>query len=122
MILYLLAYVVLSLVALGILEVMYIAVMGLQRAHDEQKLKPWAIKAGTVFMYFGLLWDVLCNVLIATVVFLEFPREATISQRLRRLVQSPQGWRKSLAIWFAESLLNPFSNGGPHVHILNADS
>lgn len=101
--------------ALAICEILYIVVMGLERARDEGKLSPACVKAGMAFMYASLLWDVLCNLFVVSFVFLELPREATVSQRLRRLVQQTPGWRRSLATWFAVNLLNPFSNGGPHI-------
>lgn len=114
---WLLYFLMFCMIALGICQAMYVIVMALDRAHDEGKLAPASVVIGYAFMYFCLVWDVLCNVFIASLIFLELPREATISQRLRRLVKLPAGWRKTLAIWFATHLLNPFSNGGPHVDI-----
>lgn len=114
---YALMYLGISFAALVILELMYIVVMGLQRAQEAGTLAPWAVTVGTGFMYAGLLWDVICNLFVATAIFLEFPREFTVSARLRRLVKNPDGWRKRLAKWFSVNLLNPFSNNGPHIPI-----
>ena len=108
--------------SLLVLELAYIIVMGLDGANKQGKLPPWFVKVGKVFAAVGLVWDVLCNVFITTFIFMELPREATISQRLRRLVQQPTGWRKPLAVWFSVNLLNPFSYGKPHIKIPNDDS
>lgn len=97
---------------------LWIIISGLSRAAKEDRLSPLIIHIGVAVAAFGLAWDVLCNILICTFLFLDFPREPTLSQRLRRLVVST-GWRKSLAIWFAVSLVNPFSidRNDPHIHI-----
>lgn len=103
--------------ALVVLWLLYLAVMALQRARDAGALSHFATTAGMALMYFGLAWDVLCNLLVVTVIFVEVPRELTVSARLRRLVKGKEGWRKQLAIWYAVTLLNPFSPGGPHIPI-----
>lgn len=107
----------LGLLSLAVLWVMYLAVMALQRARDAGVLSPFATRAGQALLAVGTVWDALCNLLPVTVIFVEWPREATVSARLRRLVQSPPGWRRRLAVWYAVVLLNPFSPGGPHIEI-----
>ena len=103
---------------LFLLFLLWIVISGLSRAHAEGRLSPHVIAVGTGIAYIGLAWDVLCNVLICTVIFLDIPREATLSQRLRRLLLTT-GWRQRLALWFAVDLINPFSvdPSDPHIHI-----
>jgi hypothetical protein len=107
---------VLGILSLAVLWVLYLAVMALQRAREAGQLAPFAFKAGQVLLYFGLLWDVLCNLIIVSIMFCEVPREATVSARLRRLVHGPDGWRRRLATWYAVVLLNPFSPS-PHIRL-----
>lgn len=97
---------------------LWIVIMGLSRAKDEGRLSPTMIWIGTATSYYGLVWDVLCNIFICSFLFLEFPREATLSQRLRRLVMTT-GWRSSLATWIAVDLVNPFSVDpkSPHINL-----
>ena len=104
--------------SLFLLWLLWIVVSGLSRAQAEGRLSPHVIKVGTAVAYCALVWDVLCNVLICTWLFLDMPREATLSQRLRRLVLTT-GWRQRLALWFAVDLINPFSAdpSDPHIHI-----
>lgn len=97
---------------------LWIVIMGLSRARDEGRLSPLMIKIGTATAYMGLVWDVLCNIFICSFLFIEFPREATLSQRLRRLVMLT-GWRSDLALWIAVNLVNPFSvdKNDPHIYV-----
>lgn len=61
-------------------------------------------------------WDIACNLLVLPVLFLEIPHEFTVSARLQRLVAGSPGWRRSLAVWFATVLINPYSPT-PHIRV-----
>lgn len=104
--------------SLFLLWLLWIVVAGLSRASQERRLSPLITHVGVAVAAFGLAYDALCNVLICSFIFFDLPREATLSQRLRRLVTST-GWRSRLAIWFAVNLINPFSadRNDPHIHI-----
>lgn len=92
----------------------YLAVMTLQRANDAGKISPVAYRLGLVVLYIGLALDFLGNVVVLTVLLLELPREWLVTARLRRLVHSSD-WRRPIARWIAEHLLNDFDSRGPHV-------
>ena len=95
---------------------LYLAVMNLKQAQDAGTLSRPAYLLGLPLLGIGYVVDFFCNVAPTTVIFLEPPREYTVSERLRRLVKG-NGWRKTLATWFAAKLLNPFSPGGPHIEL-----
>lgn len=97
---------------------LWIVVAGLMRAEAEKRVSPHVRQFGLLVVAYGLVWDVLCNIFICTVLFLDLPREPTFSQRLRRLVTG-RGWRQRLALWFAVNLINPFSadRNDPHITI-----
>ncbi|GAB2181824.1 hypothetical protein DLREEDagrD3_20470 [Denitratisoma sp. agr-D3] len=59
----------------------------------------------------AVLFDILFNWTVATVLFLDLPREATFSQRLGRYIPRSD-WRGSLARWICSRLLDPFEIGG----------
>ena len=100
-----------------ILWLLYLAVMALQRANTAKPLTGIPrILAYTVLLA-GWFWDFIYNITIGSIVLLDLPREFTLSQRLGRLARGPEGWRKRAAVWIATNLLNPFSNGGPHVEL-----
>jgi len=62
-------------------------------------------------------WDIACNLLVVPVIFLELPHEFTVSARLQRHVNDNRpSWRRSLAVWFAVTLINPYSPT-PHIHL-----
>lgn len=91
-------------------------VSGLMDAYEEHLLTPPVIVAGKIAVFFGLLYDVCYNTVPASILFWEPPREYTLSERLRRLVHT-SGWRKSLAVWIALNLVNPFSSNQAEPHI-----
>jgi hypothetical protein len=114
---WLIGYVVTGLISLLILWVLFLAVMCLKDARDAGRLSPLATRLGNVLLAFGYFWDFGWNALFATVLFLDAPREFTLSARLQRYVDGPDGWRRRRAIWFAINLLNGCSAGGPHIRI-----
>lgn len=97
------------------LFLMWVLVTNFERARNDGQLKHSVVVFGYLVAGIGYLVDVWCN-LLSTFVFLEPPREFTVSERLRRLVQT-SGWRRTLATWFAITLINPFAVGGPHIII-----
>ena len=105
------------LIALGAtyaLWVFYIAVMGLKRVRDTVGLSPWALRFGYPVLIVGYLLDVFVNWFVVTVLLLEFPRETTVTARLKRHNRTSTGWRKSVAQFF-EPLLDPFDPSGDHI-------
>jgi hypothetical protein len=105
-----------ALLALLLFWIMWAAISAMSRARDEGRLSTAIIRIGEAFAAFGLVYDCLCNIAICTFLFAEFPREPTLSQRLRRLVMG-SGWRSRLAIWVAMNLVNPFSIDPKDPHI-----
>ncbi|MRR49373.1 MAG: hypothetical protein EG825_00420 [Rhodocyclaceae bacterium] len=62
----------------------------------------------------AVLMDVAFNVLIATVVLADLPREAMFTKRLERY-RATGGWRSRVATCICRHLLDPFQVGG-HCH------
>jgi hypothetical protein len=65
---------------------------------------------------FVFILDVFLNYTILAILTLDFPKkgEYTFSKRLERLSRQI-GWRKSLAVWLAENLLDPYDPTGKHI-------
>lgn len=101
-----------------LLWILYLAVMNLQRARDNGTITRPAYRLGLPLLYVGLLVDCLVNVIPVSVLFLELPRECLVTQRLTRHANSVDSWRKRLALWFANNLLDTFDPSGRHVHIV----
>lgn len=96
------------------LYVFYCAVMNIKRVRDMGKLTKLGMAFGYPTLFIGLLLDLLCNVFVMTLLFLELPREGTVTSRLKRHNNGDDGWRTSLARWF-EPVLDPLDPSGDHI-------
>ena len=96
------------------LWIFYLAVMNLQRARDAGALTGWAYRLGLPVLYVGLVIDFLTNILVLTVIMLEFPREYLVTARLTRLARAG-GYRQVVAQWLAVNLLDAFDPSGKHI-------
>lgn len=96
------------------LWILYLAVMALKRARNENKLSRLAFAFGVPVLKVGLVLDVLVNVLVLTVVLLELPRELLVTSRLKRHNRAGRGWRQRFAAW-CEQFLDPFDPSGDHI-------
>lgn len=93
---------------------MYVLVMGIYRAHLAKRLTPVTLALSLPFVALGYVMDVLANVTIASVVFIEFPQEALVTERLKRHITNNTGWRQSLASYICDNLLDVFDPSGNH--------
>ena len=66
------------------------------------------------FVAIGYLMDVFANVTIASIVFLEPPREWLVTDRLQRHMHKSKGWRFWLAKYICDRLLDVFDPSGDH--------
>lgn len=107
-------YVVYSVLAFWSLWILFLAVMNLGQAKAEGKLCGFALYAGYTVLAVGLLVDLIVQVLVASLLWLELPRELTVSERVARLCKHGSGWRLRLALWFRHTLLAPFDRSGGH--------
>ena len=108
---WIIAYLVLC---LPVTFALYLAVMWLQRWQDARKQNNVLLTIAVGFVFVCKIWDFIVNVFPVTLLFLDPHIEGSISQRLRRLVKSQLGWRKTFAVRVA-ILLNKYSNYGPHI-------
>lgn len=102
--------------ALGVyvLWPIYIASMGLMSARDSGTIGPVTIALGYPVVITGLALDVFLNATVCSAIFMELPKEWTITHRLRRYKPFPD-WRGQVARWIARHLLDPFDPSGTHV-------
>lgn len=92
----------------------YVAVMALKRARDAGTLSRIAYALGVPILVIGYALDFLVNVTVCTVLFLESPRETTVTARLKRHKYAT-GWRGRVARWVAAHLLDAFDPDGKHI-------
>ena len=92
-----------SIVALYVLWLGYVFTMHIRAQWDTLH---WSAKVlGAPPAVLSYLLDVLINLTLASVLFLDLPREATLTKRLHRY---RTGWRSHVARFVCERLLNPF--------------
>jgi hypothetical protein len=92
----------------------YLAVMHLARAREAGTLSRPALYLGYPLFLIGYALDVFVQMVLATVLFLDLPREWTLTGRLKRYIAGPEGWRETVAIWMCAHLLNAFDPDGRH--------
>lgn len=96
------------------LWLLYVLVMGLYRAKLQGRISRVALVLGFPVYALGYLLDVLVQLTIATVLFLELPREGLVTGRLTRHIKRGHGWRRALSVWICHHLLDPFDPRGTH--------
>jgi hypothetical protein len=100
-------------ISIYMLWIHYLAVMNLKRCRDAGQLTGFVRYPAYLALASGLLWDLFVNVFICTFMFLELPKETTVTSRLKRHINS-EGWRSTEAAWICQNLLNRFDPSGNH--------
>jgi hypothetical protein len=103
-----------SVSAIYIVWIFYLAVMNLKRARDNKTLTKTALVLGYPILLIGYAADILLNISVCSVLFLELPKEFTVTARVQRHLYTGSGWRENLAGWFCHNLLNAFDPDGKH--------
>lgn len=90
----------------------FLAVMALKA--NQHKLTPIAkVFAYTHLYLIGYPLDFLWNVM-ASVPFLEPPKEMLFTARCKRHIEHGNGWRKAQAEWWCRNFLDPFDLNDRH--------
>lgn len=103
-----------SLLLTYICWILYLALTNIWEAGVKKKLSYTAYTLALPAIAVGVSLDVFLNFTVFSVLFMEQPKELTISERLRRHNSTGTGWRKKLAGWF-EPLLDPYDPDGDHI-------
>jgi hypothetical protein len=93
---------------------LYALVMALYRAKLNSELTPAIKLFGFPYLFIGYVFDVVCNLTLACIIFLELPQEMLVTGRLIRHLESKEGWRYSLAKSICNNLLDPLDPRGKH--------
>lgn len=114
MLLTLLYITIASVLGFRYLWILFLAVMNLKQAKDADQLHGFAYGLGKTVLVEGLIVDAIIQLTVANLIWLEFPRELTVSGRVARLCEHGTGFRKARAIWFRDTLLRIFDRSGGH--------
>ena len=100
---------------LWFLALFYFSVMNLKRVRDRGELTKFMYVIGMPMLWIGLVFDLLANVLVFSILFLELPREPLVTGRLKRHKYHGTGWRHEMALWW-EKHIDPFDDKpGGHI-------
>ena len=88
--------------------------MRLKQVREAGKLTLAMKVFGYPALALGLAIDFVVNVVFGSLVFLQLPREFTLSTRLWKLSTGEDGWRKDWATWLRVNLLDAVDPEGIH--------
>jgi len=93
--------------------IFYLAIMNLKK--EKKNLRLGAKILGYPMLILGFFLDVMFNIIVGSIMFLEFPRikELLFTARVSRHNDSPT-WRGNVARWFCTHLLDQFDPSGKH--------
>lgn len=95
--------------------VFFACIMNLKRVRDAGELTLPAKLFGFPTLFLGYILDVVLNITLGTLLFMELPCEPLFSTRLQRLTNTqPTRWRGKLALWVRRSLLDNIDPSGIH--------
>ena len=97
-----------------VLWVIYTAMMRLKQVREAGKLTLAMKVLGYPVLFFGLFIDFLLNAIPGSIIFLEFPREMTLSERLWRHSQESTGYKQKVAELIRVNLLDAIDPSGVH--------
>lgn len=93
---------------------LYALIMSLYRAQLNKELTVTMKILGFPYLLSGYLIDIVCNLTLACIIFLELPRELLVTTRLIRHINSKTGWRCKISNWICTNLLDPLDPRGKH--------
>ena len=93
---------------------LYVYTMGLYRAFLLKRLKGLSLVMASPVVFVAFVLDFIAQMTVFSILFLDIPRDWLVTNRLRRYMTGPGGWRKRLADYLCHHLLDPFDPTGAH--------
>ena len=97
------------------LWIFYLAVMNLKRARDAGTISRVALVLGCPVLAVGYVFDLAVNITVCSLLVWDWPREATVSAHLARLVRTGTPYQRTVSRWLAVNLLDAFDPSGNHL-------
>ena len=92
---------------------LYIGAMGIMRAYHAKQLNVWLYVMCLPFLVIAYLYAVLSNLTIVSIIYVELPKQLTVTERLKKHIDS-QTWRGELSRFICKKILSPFDHTGDH--------
>lgn len=104
----------LSFGSLWLLWALYVFVMGVYRLHLKKELKGINFVLAWPIVIVGVILDAVINITLASIIFLDIPREWLTTARLHRYIENEAGWRTKIAKYICDNILDIFDPKGNH--------
>ncbi len=106
----------LTLAAMWAFWALYVFTMGLYRAFLKRRLRGLSLIMCSPVVALAFALDVVMQLTVFTIVFLELPRDPLVTYRLRRYMRElpPEHWRRRWTDYLCKHLLDPFDPTGSH--------
>ena len=90
--------------------------MGIYRAYLAERLNKFLLVICLPAVAIGIIFDVVANIFIATVVFRKLPKEWLVTTRLQKIQSNPLEHihNKALAKYICDNMLDLFDPTGNH--------
>lgn len=102
------------LLSLYVFWLLFLAVMSLYRANLNKTISKLSLVLGYPILIVGAGLDLLMNVTLFSLIFLELPKEWLVTKRMQRYIKDGEGWRAKLSNFICSKLLNAFDAEGKH--------
>ena len=97
----------------------FLIAMKLKWANDRNKIKSKFLRFNAyLLLSTGAPIYIFLNIVVATIIFIDLPREWQFTKRCRRYIKGETGWfeitrkwRKKAATWICRVFLDPFDEG-----------
>jgi hypothetical protein len=93
--------------------IIYVASMNMIRAHKENKLNGYLWALCLPFVGFAWLYDLLHNMIHASLIFIELPKQLLVTDRIKQHINDSD-YRGELSRFLCEKILSPFDYSGNH--------
>ena len=95
---------------------LYVFAMGIYRAKLNGRIYGFNKVLAFPVVVVAVVVDVGAQYIVAPVVFLDLPRkqEHLVTSRLQRYMAGPNNWRRRIAEYVCDHLLDPFDPNGDH--------
>lgn len=94
--------------------ILFVAIMGFYRLKLQGTLSPFLLRLGFPALVVGYAFDIISNLTLACFVFADIPREWLVTGRLKRYMAGKDGYRKRVATFLCQQVLNMFDPKGEH--------
>ncbi len=96
--------------------VFYLMYTALLRSKREGTISKASLVLGYPLIAVGVVFDVVLNITVGTVLFLELPsyKRLFLTARMSRLIREDSDWRGKIAEWICSNLLDNFDPSGKH--------